>query len=227
MKSGIFISMNHYVLIEKYKSKQCTKCKEYFPATLDFFHKKKTGVSHLNASCKICVGIRVKSYYKEHEGERKEYRKEYYKNNKEFENNRNSKYWNTNIETIKIQRKGYEKERSRTDIIFKLKRNISSSIRQAIKRKKYNKNNKTIEILGCTYEEFKVHIESQFEHWMTWDNYGLYNGEYNFGWDLDHIVPVESAKTKEDVLRLNHYTNFQPLCSYTNRYLKIDKLNFV
>jgi hypothetical protein len=85
---------------------------------------------------------------------------------------------------------------------------------------------KTYEILGCTYEEFKNHIELKFEPWMDWDNHGLYNGEKCFGWDLDHIIPLSSAKTEEDVISLNHYSNLQPLCSYVNRVIKRDMLDW-
>jgi hypothetical protein len=53
--------------------------------------------------------------------------------------------------------------------------------------------------------------------------YGKYNGELNYGWDIDHIIPLAPAETEEDVIRLNHYTNLQPLCSYTNRYIKKDQ----
>lgn len=55
---------------------------------------------------------------------------------------------------------------------------------------------------------------------MTWDNYGLYNGELNYGWDLDHIVPISSASSQDDIIKLNHFTNFQPLCSKVNRDIK-------
>lgn len=58
---------------------------------------------------------------------------------------------------------------------------------------------------------------------MNWENYGNpKDGKYelNKTWDLDHIIPICSAKTNEDIIRLNHYTNFQPLCSYVNRYIK-------
>lgn len=61
---------------------------------------------------------------------------------------------------------------------------------------------------------------------MTWDNYGLYNGKFEFGWDFDHIIPLDSAITEGDVIKLNHYTNFQPLCSYVNRHIKRNKLDF-
>jgi hypothetical protein len=60
---------------------------------------------------------------------------------------------------------------------------------------------------------------------MTWDNYGLYNGELNYGWDVDHIIPLSSVKTEEELIKLNHYTNLQPLCSKINRYIKRVKIN--
>ena len=52
------------------------------------------------------------------------------------------------------------------------------------------------------------------------------DGSLNYGWDLDHITPISSAKTEEDVIRLNNYTNFQPLCSKVNRDIKKDKLTW-
>lgn len=70
--------------------------------------------------------------------------------------------------------------------------------------------------------EFKSYLESKFETWMNWENRGLYNGELNYGWDIDHIIPLSSAKTEDDIIKLNHYSNLQPLCSYTNRYIKKD-----
>ena len=79
---------------------------------------------------------------------------------------------------------------------------------------------RTHELLGCSLEEFKVYLESKFEPWMSWGNYGKYNGEYEYGWDIDHIIPVSSAQTEDDIIRLNHFTNLQPLCSKFNRVIK-------
>lgn len=61
---------------------------------------------------------------------------------------------------------------------------------------------------------------------MDFNNYGLYNGEFNYGWDLDHIIPISSAKTEDDLIKLNHYTNFQPLCSKINREIKRNLLEY-
>ena len=58
---------------------------------------------------------------------------------------------------------------------------------------------------------------------MNWDNYGnpkdgIY--ELNKNWDLDHVIPSSKAKTEEEIIMLNHYKNFQPLCSFHNRFVK-------
>lgn len=60
---------------------------------------------------------------------------------------------------------------------------------------------------------------------MSWENYGLYeSGVLEYGWDIDHIIPVSKAKDEEELIKLNHYTNLQPLCSFINRDIKKHKL---
>ena len=61
---------------------------------------------------------------------------------------------------------------------------------------------------------------------MNWDNRGLYNGEFNCGWDIDHIIPISLATTEEELIKLCHYTNLQPLCSKVNRDIKKNNLEF-
>ena len=82
----------------------------------------------------------------------------------------------------------------------------------SFKRGGFNKDTKTSNILGSSFEEIKIYLESKFEAWMNWENYGKYNGEFNYGWDIDHIEPLSKAKTEEELVKLNHYTNLQPLC---------------
>ena len=84
-------------------------------------------------------------------------------------------------------------------------RNILS---QALRRDNYGKKSKANEVLGCTWDEFKLHIERQFVKGMTWENKSK--------WAIDHIVPLASAKTEEDVIRLNHFTNLRPLWAKDN-----------
>jgi hypothetical protein len=127
------------------------------------------------------------------------------------------------IEKVRRKEAYYEKIK---DPFFKIKESIRSIIRRAFSVKSIRKNNRSESILGCSYLDFKVYIESKFESWMTYDNYGKYNGENNFGWDIDHIIPISSAKTEEDVIKLNHYTNLQPLCSRINRDVKRGRTDY-
>ena len=99
-------------------------------------------------------------------------------------------------------------------------------VRNALKRRGYTKSSSTYKIIGCTFEDLKLHLESKFESWMSWDNRGLYNGEPNHGWDIDHIIPLSTAKTEDEIIKLNHYSNLQPLCSKINRNIKRDNIVF-
>jgi len=117
----------------------------------------------------------------------------------------------------RIKRSIRRSERWKNDTNYKLSIIIRRMIRNSIGSKK-SKNSQ--EIIGCSFEEFKTYLESKFESWMSWKNYGLYNGELNYGWDIDHIIPISSARLYEDIVQLNHYTNLQPLCSRMNRDIK-------
>ena len=86
---------------------------------------------------------------------------------------------------------------------------MSTLIRTSFNKKGYSKKSKTSKILGIDYEGFHKYIEDQFIDGMSWENKGL--------WELDHKVPISLAKTEEDMIKLNHYTNFQPLWIEDNR----------
>ena len=114
------------------------------------------------------------------------------------------------------------KERKKNDPVFNLKCYISRTINRSLKKNGFTKKSRTHEILGCSYEEFKEYIQSQWEPWMSWDNRGLYNGSKNYGWDIDHVIPQSKAMTEEELIKLNHYQNLKPLCGYINRVIKRD-----
>lgn len=114
----------------------------------------------------------------------------------------------------------YLRKRRDENPLFKMSCNIRNLIKSTLSRKKHSKKSKTRDILGCSYPEFKLYLESKFEPWMTWNNYGVYTGKKNEGWEIDHVVPVFSADTESRLIELNHYTNLQPLCSFQNRGMK-------
>jgi hypothetical protein len=166
---------------------------------------------------------KFKNYYQENKEKISEYNKIKYQENRDKILSKTKKWNNDNKEKKRINNVNYRKKRLNNDANFKLKHNIRSLINQTFKNKKTNKPTKSEIILGCSFETFKNHIESLWEPWMNWDNYGnpkdgIY--ELNKTWDIDHIIPSSIATTIDEIIKLNHYTNLQPLCSYTNRFIK-------
>lgn len=102
------------------------------------------------------------------------------------------------------------------------KRKLRNVVRLAIKRqgKHHKKLRSTAQLLGCTFDQLKSHLESKFDKRMTWDNYGYY------GWHIDHIRPCESFDLSkcEQQEKCFHYTNLQPLWWIEN-LKKNDKWN--
>lgn len=199
--------------------KICSKCKEQKDISL--FNKSTTGLLGVRGDCKKCQSLQNSLYTQKHRTIINNRNKIYRDNNKDYFDN----YRLVNKEN----HKKYINNRLKTDKLFKLSLNLRNLIRKSIKVNGYSKISKTNTILGCSFEEFKNHLESKFESWMTWDNHGNWNGipcELNIAWDIDHIIPTSSAKTEEELLKLNHYSNLQPLCSYTNRIMKRNKINY-
>ena len=88
-------------------------------------------------------------------------------------------------------------------------------IRHSFKRKGYTKKSRSYIILGEEWDFVKSYIENLFQDGMTWDNHGE--------WHIDHIIPISSGTTEDEVVRLCHYTNLQPLWAKDNR-LKSNKI---
>ena len=163
--------------------------------------------------------------------------KEYKENNKKILNEKSKIYWQNNKDKKRLKNKRYreknkakrnEKEKNKriNDILYKLRGNIRTLIGHSIRKGGFKKSSETAKILGCTFEEFKIHLKSKFEKWMNWNNYGVFTGNYNETWNIDHIIPVSIGKSLEEIYKLNHFTNLQPLCSKKNQDKKA-KLDYV
>jgi hypothetical protein len=107
------------------------------------------------------------------------------------------------------KRKQYEnlKRKLKEDPFFRLKHNLRNRVRGAFKAKRWYKNNSVIDFIGCDLAALKAHIESLFTEGMSWDNYG--HGEKC--WTLDHKYPLSLAKSEEEMYKLCHFTNLQPM----------------
>lgn len=134
---------------------------------------------------------RERAWRESHKEYLQNYRKEYRKNNKE-----------------KIRAK--YNDRIKNDINFRLRQNLCKRIQRAISKNERTQH--TMELLGCSIDEFRSYIQSLFQDGMTWDNYG------KNGWVIDHIIPCASfdLTDKEQQKICFNYKNMQPLWNTDN-----------
>ena len=107
-----------------------------------------------------------------------------------------------NIEAITIGKR-------KNDPSFRMRLNLSRRIKHALKG--IGKLSKTMDLLGCSIEEFKKYLEKSFKPEMSWDNYGYRT------WHTDHIKPCAlfDLTDPEEQKKCFHYTNLQPLWATT------------
>lgn len=130
----------------------------------------------------------------------------YYLNNKEKLNKYNREY----SKSHRLELNDYAKNKKKTDLNFKLSMILRNRTRNFLKSKGLKKTVKFQEYIGCSLDELKKHLEKQFQIGMSWDNYSYK------GWHVDHIIPLSSAKSEEELYKLCHYTNLQPLWAKDN-----------
>jgi len=150
-----------------------------------------------------------KEYYLNHgEKIREDFKQEY--NTPDSEKKKKMRdYYNKNKEHLNKKHKEYNYDKYHSDPQFRIKSNLRARLRFA-----------TLDdygcgsmepFLGCSIQEFRNHIESQFAPGMNWGNYGK--------WEFDHInAVVDFDLTNEEQIKLcYHYTNLRPMWSTKNR----------
>ena len=159
-----------------------------------------------------------KEYYEKTKEERIKKQKEYYQNNKDKIIDYHHKYNKENSEILVKKAYEYQKYRDATDEFYKFKRLIRDCVLKSFKRTNHRKNSFAKEIIGIDFEEAWDYLR---ETWKK--NYGTeYDGE---PYHIDHIIPLSTAKTEEDVIKLCHYTNLQMLKPEDN-LSKSDKIDW-
>lgn len=195
---------------------KCVKGREGFFIN----HNKNNGLS---SRCKECTVERNRELRDINPEKYSEYQKNYYRKNKDSilskekmwrEENREEilerrrVYYRENSGKIKRVNYEYKKKRLKDDPVFYCAELCRRRISKCLQERGFLKTGSTGKMLGCDWNHLKDHIESQFQDGMSWDNRG--------DWHIDHIIPLARAKTIEDVERLCHYTNLQPLWASEN-----------
>jgi hypothetical protein len=183
--------------------KICSKCKIEKPISL--FYKRGNGYK---SQCKECSAVYGKSYYSENKESHNEKMSNHYQINKEEYRKKNQNYRIKNRGKLNETAKLYNRKKREEDILFKLKHNLRVRIKEYMKTKKITSKNKTFDFVGCEPIFLIKYIEEQFKDGINWDNYGK--------WHIDHIIPLSSAKTEEELYKLCHFTNLQPMWALDN-----------
>ena len=169
----------------------------------------------------------MKEYYAKNQDKIKAYQKSYYLENSDKVKERTSNWKKEHKEDVDAYNKKYRAEHSKEhneyikmrrqeDATYKMICSIRNLLNNAFnKRTNVGKHMRAEKILGCSIDFFVEYLQNQFEEGMTIENHGE--------WHIDHKIPLSSAKTKEDVIKLNHYTNLQPLWASDN-YRKSGKM---
>lgn len=208
--------------------------KRYFTGNpCDFGHLTERYV--VNQRCVECAAIARKKHRADHADEVREKRSKYRESRRELdrqqERERRAKNpekakervrrWrarniekckeNARIQWQKIRAQVMEKKKERyaNDSIYAMSANVRSTVGKAFGRFGYTKRSRTSELVGCAWDELKKHIEKQFRRGMNWENRGV-------AWHIDHIVPLASATTPEELRALCHFTNLRPLPALEN-----------
>lgn len=178
--------------------KICTKCN--VEKDLCEFIKDKTKKDGLRPNCKVCN----RKYFRIKREENPEMMsiklKQFYQKNPHKRTEYRKNY--------KKRKQEQRKERRKIDPIFVIVNKMRARLYKYLTKLRITKKNRTFDIIGCSPTELKKHIEKQFTNGMTWENRNK--------WHIDHIIPLSSAKSQEELFNLCHYTNLQPLWAEDN-----------
>lgn len=201
--------------------KTCSKCNETKPVTE--FHRRTGSKDGLVNRCKSCASEHGKKWYcanREHDLEsgrvwyelNRERRSQTIKmwgdKNKTRRSDSGKQHYQANKTQIHERMKLYRRTRRTVDFVYAALMLARRTIQGSLRRKGFTKRSKTADLLGCDWATFELHLSSKFADGMSWAN--------RSEWHIDHVTPLATAQNIEDVERLCHYTNLQPLWAADN-----------
>lgn len=183
--------------------RSCLTCKQDKILNTHNYEKHSKNGNYRNV-CMICLSERGTKYYNNLSDEERILRatklkqdsKKYRKNNKEKERQRHKKY--NSSETGKEKRRNRENQKLKNNPLYRLRNYMPIVLRQALRQYAINKNGRATfnNIFPYSVKELYDHLVSQFEPWMNWDNWKIYNpylwddnDSSTWQWNIDHIIP--------------------------------------
>lgn len=155
---------------------------------------------------------RRRKIYLENAEFKKQNRKEYYYKNRESCIKSVNDYLQNNKPKVRAKQRENHHKKIKSDFRYKMMKLLRGRLTGAIKAQGFRKNSKTMDLIGCSIDFLKNHLQAQFKDGMNWDNHGLK------GWHIDHITACANfdLSKEEDQKKCFHYTNLQPLWWHEN-----------
>jgi hypothetical protein len=172
--------------------KTCCRCKADKPATNEFFPKNRCRPDGLARRCFDCDrATRQASALRNRDGNIERARL-WYASNADKHNDRCAQW---------------AAENYKTNINYKLRVLLRGRLRSFVSR---SKGIRSHELFGCSVDQLRQHLETQFEAGMTWENHG--------DWHIDHIRPLSSfdLSDPDQIKAASHFSNLQPLWAAEN-----------
>lgn len=192
-------------------TKICSKCKTEKPKT-EFRQKWGRPAGQLESWCHDCKLIIARDWKERHPEQTRELSRksasEFFKRHPERVRANSRRHYAKNRQAKIKYQNAYIQARIKKDPEFKLTVYCRSRLKTALKGN--IKSGRTIELLGCSISELKIHLESLFKAGMSWDNYG--------SWHIDHKRPCASFDLSDATQQriCFHYSNLQPLWAADN-----------
>lgn len=185
---------------EKFREKQ----KDYYAAHADQIkeHSRKYSKEQ-REKYPLIVKEKKKRYRDAHKDEINQKAREYYLENHDEFRKRQNEYRNKNRDSINKSKRISERYRRKTDPVYKLKGNIRNAINDSFGRRQHMKNQLAEDVTGMKTADLCIYLMNTFKK------------IYGYEWDgeesvhIDHIVPLATANTEEEIIKLCHWSNLQ------------------
>ena len=175
--------------------------------------KYKAKSRHYGVVRKDAIAKHKREYVAKNKDKLKAYYKAYYRKNKGANTAQRGDYSKDSPEVRKQKRNQWRaknaRDRRKNDALFAIRARARKRIQHAFYNRNMKKITSTVKMLGCSFDELMEHLKSKFSTGMSFENRHL--------WEIDHIIPLSSASNEDEVMKLCHYTNLQPLWKEENR----------
>lgn len=184
--------------------KECNICS--VEKNLSDFYKSKSGKDGFESFCKKCKNEKSKITYQNNREQRLLQSKIYYYSNHEKQREVKNAWKKNNPELVRAINNAWEKNKRKVDKFWACKKALRTRFLGALSGR--SKSSTTLKLVGLdSWVEVKEYLETLWVDGMSWDNYG----QGDNCWVIDHIIPLASTTNREELEKLQHFTNLRPM----------------